>query len=105
MKTSKFSVFYMTDMGEVTRINFEMMRGTPDDVVITTAAGLLFLHDCCPGEDWAVIETADDGIVSKTQGRVLPNNQNGRVMHHYYGWTDAFLTADPEFVNEITHNI
>jgi hypothetical protein len=95
MKTTKFSVFYYND-GEVTRINFEMPRGTADDLVITVGAGLLFLHDCCPGEDWCVVETAADGIVSKTQGRILPNNQNGRIMHHYYGWDDKFLTADSE---------
>ena len=69
----RYEVLYAYD-GHLTRIGFRYDGEDP----VTMGAGILFLHDCCPGEDWVVLDS-DGNVVEPV-----------RTKHHYYGWTDSF---------------
>jgi hypothetical protein len=94
-----FHVRYETD-GEVTSIRFSLPGAEPptDRDVITHAAGLLFLHDCSPGEPFCVYRGFDDERIP-----VGIDEENGIVLnvHHYYRDSDDLWPEDERSIRFI----
>lgn len=88
--STKYSVRYESD-GQVTRIWFEMPESAMPMEIIRQAAGLLFLHDCCPGEYFGVYENDDrEGLVTST----------ARVHSHYYD-NDSLWALPEEEIQDL----
>jgi len=77
-----YTVRYESD-GQVTRIYFNAARDSAPSEIVRTAAGFLFLNDCCPGEKFCVYRDDD-----KAQAVMPPTR------HHYYLDSDDLWPSD-----------
>lgn len=51
---NRYEVRYYCGDGEVLRIPFMLAASATASEIVAHGAGLLFVHDCCPDEEWAV---------------------------------------------------
>jgi hypothetical protein len=83
-QSNAYTVRYESDR-QVTRIYFEMPSSSSDDDIVVKAAGLLFMSDCCPGENFCVYRDDD-----KNQA-VMPAEN---LRHYYYRDNEDLWPSD-----------
>lgn len=89
-KHNNYTVRYESD-GQVTRIHFTALRGSDNENIVRTAAGLLFLNDCCPGEDFAVYREDNRDLFVECE----------HSPHHYYRDSDDLWPEDASEIQDL----
>lgn len=72
MLYKRYTAYYDPADGTLITIIFELPESATPDQIVVIAAGLLFRIDCCPGEDFCVID-AEDNVIEPTEPHVYYN--------------------------------
>jgi len=83
----KYTVRYESD-GQVTRIHYEMPDTASEREIIEKGAALLFLNDCCPGEDFCCYQDDDRDLA------VISEETHEKIHHYYANADDLWPTGD-----------